>query len=277
MRTPCGFDGVYRDRFHPYQASSSLLTFGTKRFVAGDNAHHNIRIFDYRTNDNCYQHTDALPCSQEEPTPTFKYGFRSAVAANGAAYGDGACNPRENVTCTWHGESRKRIWQPDATLFLPVHSSYRCTSLAKASDISSSFYASARSTLFELTPKLTEDLSVGFTKIRKAPKGWWAGAPASVLAMTETGVGLTGTREWDIPDNGVPNILRMDNSVAKHLMQQLPEDNKTDLIDSSFRLDVCWTPPGMTPEETAAWRAKWWKAKPKKNKRPRKPRKPHNK
>lgn len=61
--------------------------------------------------------------------------------------------------------------------------------LAKASDLSTSFYCGVRGALVETTYALAEDVYSGVAR-RSAPDGWQANDPEGRVSLMETGVGL---------------------------------------------------------------------------------------
>lgn len=250
LRTPSHTDAVYRDRFHVHQISSSLLTYGASRFVAGDNSYPNLRIFDFRKNGSCYQHTDALACSTQNPSPRYKYGFVD-TRRNSNSHLAAACNYFTGKVCNWHHQSRQRRWKPDATIY--ISNQGRVGSLAKASDVSTSFYGGVDKWLLEMSPQLTED-NKDHTVSRKAPQDWTARREPE-LAIIETGIGLCGTKEYKHADLGVPRLMRTDTRVPKMLKGKHSEKH----TDKRFRLDVSYKPVGMNEEESKEWTSKWYK------------------
>lgn len=221
MRSPLGHDVLYRDGFQPYQASSSMLVYGSERFVAGNNCSPDIRFFDFRF-PKSYHHTNAMPCSADAPTPSRPYQFSDIGEANGLQIqSTGTCNPSCGQTCTWHHLSKQDAWRPDAVIHIYSASMDRVHCLAKASDLSTSFYCGVRGALVEATYALGEDVYSGdVISRRSAPDGWQASDPEGRVSLMETGVGLrdgesqleeqTQTRmpelyyyeRWSIPEAG---------------------------------------------------------------------------
>ncbi|PTB44127.1 uncharacterized protein TrAFT101_002681 [Trichoderma asperellum] len=191
LRSPLGHDVLYRDGFQPYQASSSMLVYGSERFVAGNNCSPDIRFFDFRF-PKSYYHTNAMPCSVDVPTPGRPYQFGDIIETNGLQIqSTDTCNPSCGQTCTWHHLSKQDSWRPDAVIHIYSASMDRVHCLAKASDLSTSFYCGVRGALVEATYALGEDVYSGAAVSRRsAPDGWQASDPEGRVSLMETGVGL---------------------------------------------------------------------------------------
>ncbi|PON28697.1 hypothetical protein TGAM01_v202544 [Trichoderma gamsii] len=191
LRSPLGHDVLYRDGFQPYQASSSLLVYGSERFVAGNNCSPDIRFFDFRF-PKSYHHSSAMPCSADAPTPGRPFQFGDIGETNGLQIQTTAtCNPSCGQTCTWHRLSKQDSWRPDAVIHIYSASMDRVHCLAKASDLSTSFYCGVRGALVEATYALGEDVYSGAAVSRRsAPEGWQASDPEGRVSLMETGVGL---------------------------------------------------------------------------------------
>ncbi|KAL7924727.1 hypothetical protein ACQKWADRAFT_285796 [Trichoderma austrokoningii] len=191
LRSPLGHDVLYRDGFQPYQASSSLLVYGSERFVAGNNCSPDIRFFDFRF-PKAYHHTSAMPCSANAPTPGRPFQFSDIGETNGLQIQEtGVCNASCGQTCTWHRLSKQDSWRPDAVIHIYSASMDRVHCLAKASDLSTSFYCGVRGALVEATYALGEDVYSGAAVSRRsAPEGWQASDPEGRVSLMETGVGL---------------------------------------------------------------------------------------
>ncbi|XP_044719163.1 F-box domain, cyclin-like protein [Hirsutella rhossiliensis] len=182
IRTPSNRDVVYRDRFQPYCTSSSLLVYGTERFVAGGNSEAVLRIFDFRY-PKPYLHFNALHCSDQSPCPEAPEIAHARLSREGRQVSAGLpnqepatpfssrCEPGHRRVCRWHGQSRLPDWRPDATVFLGTDADDRVFSLAKASDLSDSFYCGLRGAIVEATPILAEDVHSEAAK-PPAPPGW---------------------------------------------------------------------------------------------------------
>lgn len=201
IRTPSPYDAVYRDRWGIYDGGSSLLVYGTQRFVAGSNHGADIRFFDFRY-PKPYHHADILPCSSlpPSPEPPFKRGKTLDLAND-----PGRCDPRRDVSCVRHEQYRDDVWRPDATLHL--HHSSRVHALAKASDVSGSFYCGYQGFVDEINLRLAEDVTDLDLSGGSAPPGWRVTEPRGTVAFTETGVSLCRENEWVQEDQGVP-VLR---------------------------------------------------------------------
>ncbi|KAL7951781.1 hypothetical protein V8C42DRAFT_305210 [Trichoderma barbatum] len=219
LRTPSAHDVLYRDGFQPYQASSSMLVYGSERFVAGNNCSPDLRFFDFRF-PKPYHHTSATPCSPNTPLPgrPYQYGAINEVDALQLNPVE-KCDSSSSQTCTWHHLSQQDSWRPDAVMHIYSASMDRVHCLAKASDLSTSFYCGVRGAVVEATYALAEDVD-DVVSHRSAPEGWQANDPEGRASLIETGVGLrdgesqleeqTQTRmpelyyyeRWMIPENG---------------------------------------------------------------------------
>ncbi|KAL6892835.1 hypothetical protein HDV57DRAFT_200454 [Trichoderma longibrachiatum] len=188
LRTPSNHDVLYRDGFQPYQGSSSLLVYGSERFVAGNNCSPDLRFFDFRF-PKAYHHTSALPCSAHAPFPGRPYQYGAVNDLDGLQLAPvDTCDSASGRTCTWHHLSRQDNWRPDAVMHIYSSSMDRVHCLAKASDLSTSFYCGVRGALVEATYALAEDGDAVASR-RSAPEGWQAGDPEGRASLIETGVG----------------------------------------------------------------------------------------
>lgn len=210
MRTSSDRDVVYRDRFQPYCTTSSLLVYGTERFVAGGNSEPVLRVFDFRY-PKPYLHFNALPCSDQPPCPEAPEVAHSRLSRQerqdsaasldqepSMTFSMGRCEPGRGDVCRWHGQSRHPDWRPDATVFLGTDADDRVFSLAKASDLSGSFYCGMRGAIVEATSILAEDILPKLAARPPAPPGWVARddeqAPRR-MALLETGTSRCD-RDW---------------------------------------------------------------------------------
>lgn len=228
IRTPSDQDAVYRDRFQPYQASSSLLVYGTQRFVAGNNSSPDLRFFDFRS-PQPYRHTAGLPCSSASPSPARSY-LRDVpeTTAAGLSADIDVCDHWSGRQCVWHAQSASDSWRPDATMHLGDVSYDRVSSLAKSSDDASSFYCGVRGSVVEASLTLAEDITTQRVDLA-APPGW-AAVKASGVSLMETGVGLCSTDEFMESFNGVPKLFQQKSSESA----QGPSPRSR--LDPSFRV-----------------------------------------
>ncbi|PTB68986.1 hypothetical protein BBK36DRAFT_1112678 [Trichoderma citrinoviride] len=188
LRTPSDHDVLYRDGFQPYQASSSMLVYGSERFVAGNNCSPDLRFFDFRF-PKAYHHTSALPCSANAPFPGRPYQYGAVNDLDGLQLDPvDQCDSSSGRTCTFHHLSRQDSWRPDAVMHIYSSSMDRVHSLAKASDVSTSFYCGVRGALVEATYAVAEDVDAVASR-RSAPEGWQANDPEGRASLIETGVG----------------------------------------------------------------------------------------
>ncbi|KAL6827664.1 hypothetical protein V8C40DRAFT_242509 [Trichoderma camerunense] len=189
LRTPSAHDVLYRDGFQPYQASSSLLVYGSERFVAGNNCSPDLRFFDFRF-PKPYHHTNAMPCSENTPLPGRPHQYGAINEVDGLQINPvEECDSSSGRACTWHHLSRQDSWRPDAVMHIYSTSMDRVHSLAKASDLSTSFYCGVRGAVVEATYSMAEDVDLVVSR-RSSPEGWQAIDPEGRASLIETGVGL---------------------------------------------------------------------------------------
>ncbi|KAF4421703.1 hypothetical protein FACUT_10921 [Fusarium acutatum] len=229
IRTPSPQDAVYRDRFQPYQAGSSLLVYGTERFVSGSNTAPDIRLFDFRY-PKPYQHTTALPCSPQWPFPSQKDDH---IMKQGWApeHQPQKCDPQNGVLCYWHGASRRNYWRPDATIHIGSPTYDRIYCLAKASDLSDTIYCGVRGAILEMNLHLAEDMVHNYNQ-RTTPKYWSMGRPGGKISLIETGVSLTQTKEWSLDNRGVPELVVQQPRPRKRI--ELSDEEKRHRLDYAF-------------------------------------------
>ncbi|KAL7938549.1 hypothetical protein V8C35DRAFT_288416 [Trichoderma chlorosporum] len=189
LRTPSAHDVLYRDGFQPYQASSSMLVYGSERFIAGNNCSPDVRFFDFRF-PKPYHHTNAMPCSADTPLPGRPHQYGAINEVDGLQLNPiERCDSSSSSTCTWHHLSKQDSWRPDAVMHIYSASMDRVHCLAKASDLSTSFYCGVRGVFVEATYSLAEDVDLVESR-RSAPEGWQATDPEGRASLIETGVGL---------------------------------------------------------------------------------------
>ncbi|KAF5599223.1 hypothetical protein FPCIR_2453 [Fusarium pseudocircinatum] len=229
IRTPSPQDAIYRDRFQPYQAGSSLLVYGTERFVSGSNTAPDIRLFDFRY-PKPYYHTTALPCSPQWPFPSQKDDH---IMKQGWApeHQPQKCDPQNGVLCYWHGASRRNYWRPDATIHIGSPTYDRIYCLAKASDLSDTIYCGVRGAILEMNLHLTEDM-VHYHNQRTTPADWSMGRPGGKVSLIETGVSLTQTKEWSLDNRGVPELIVQQPRPRERI--ELSDDEKRHRLDYAF-------------------------------------------
>ncbi|KAF5682730.1 hypothetical protein FDENT_7517 [Fusarium denticulatum] len=229
IRTPSPQDAIYRDRFQPYQAGSSLLVYGTERFVSGSNTAPDIRLFDFRY-PKPYHHTTALPCSPQWPFPSQKDDH---IMKQGWApeHQPQKCDPQNGVLCYWHGASRRNYWHPDATIHIGSPTYDRIYCLAKASDLSDTIYCGVRGAILEMNLHLTEDMAHKHNQ-RTTPTDWSMGRPGGKISLIETGVSLTQTKEWSLDNRGVPELIVQQPRPRKRI--ELSDEEKRHRLDYAF-------------------------------------------
>lgn len=227
IRTPSPHDAIYRDRWEVYEAGSSLLVYGTQRFVAGSNMSASLRFFDFR-NPKPYHYTNALSCSTDPPSPPppreRPQGWKSPDYPC-------KCDNQRSRSCIWHTESREDYWRPDTTLHLSSTRYDRVHALAKASDISDTFYCGLQGSVTEMTLRLAEDVTLEDIK-RTAPPGWRPGKPRGKVAIVETGVAICRENEWEQQNSGYPELW--------YQLRQQPLDMRTPGAINRSRYDAAY-------------------------------------
>lgn len=203
VRTSSPHDVIYRDRWEVYEEGSSLLVYGTHHFVAGSNRSTSVRFFDFRY-PKPYHYTDALACSSEPPHPPPPRERDQGWLP--PTYYD-VCDDRHGMTCAWHAQSREDYWRPDTTLHLGRRGYDRVHALAKASDVSGSFFCGLPGSILEMSLKQAEHVTTQNMK-RDAPPGWRVGPSSSEPAVVETGVALCRENEWGQQDSGYPELWK---------------------------------------------------------------------
>ncbi|KAI9151707.1 hypothetical protein HJFPF1_08916 [Paramyrothecium foliicola] len=215
IRTPAESESVYRDRFQPFQGGSSLLVYGTERFVSGSNFGPDLRFFDFRY-PKPYHHTDGLPCSGQLPSPDVvrQYDARGLRSKQGSI---DECDHLRGIECTWHAQSYRNEWKPDSVLHIGNSHVYdRVYSLTKASDLAGSFYCGLRGAIIEMNLSLAEHVTTKSVQ-RAAPPGWQVDHSQTKVSFQEPGIGL----EFEgglggIEESGVPRMWH-------HKQEVLPE------------------------------------------------------
>jgi hypothetical protein len=212
---------VYRDRWDPYEAGSSLAVYGTDRFVAGSNISVKLYFFDFRY-PKPYHYSTARPCSPTLPSPYPPFGAETGNAPV-ADWAD-ICDHQSGTICNWHGHMRMDHWRPDGVLMLRRRDN-RVHSLAKASDTSDSLYLGVQGSVMEMVPALAQDETTESIK-RTAPTGWHVGMPLGRVDMIESGVSLCKPDQWKLYDEGDPHW---------HRRLQRAESGKQDMRAENIR------------------------------------------
>ncbi|KAK7220907.1 hypothetical protein V2G26_008910 [Clonostachys chloroleuca] len=204
IRTSSPYDAMYRDRWSVYEPGSSLLVYGTQRFIAGSNMSESLVFFDFR-NPKPYNHTSALPCSTDAPHPT-PPGRSNEPAASVPVYDK--CCPLLGQSCSWHSKATQDYWRPDAILHFGQSRYDRVHALAKASNLSGSFYCGVDGYVLEVNLKLAEDMEPSSSSSSKpsAPAGWQSYRPRDKISLMETGVGRMRGRDWEQLDLELPQL-----------------------------------------------------------------------
>ncbi|KFA64106.1 hypothetical protein S40285_07982 [Stachybotrys chlorohalonatus IBT 40285] len=228
-RTPSYADAVYRDRFQPYQAGSSLLVYGRERFVAGSNHSPDLRLFDFR-HPKSYHHFDGLSCPDALPCPSVGGQGQAPTAAAGVPE---RCDDQRGAACSWHARMRQDDWRPDATLHIGSYSIYdRVFCLAKASDASSTFYCGLQGAVVEANLMLGEHATSENTK-RTVPPGWEVGPVQGRISLQETGVARC--KDGELAHDGIIGIQRLwHQKHHRHPQNCLFRPSAHNPLDSSF-------------------------------------------
>lgn len=192
IRTPSPYDALYRDMYQPFEPVSSLIAYGSDRFVAGSAEIEALKIFDFRWGKS-YYHSAALPCWSGTPFPDPLRGTSSRPLS---LMGVG-CDHFRGRRCVWHEGSRKDYYRPNYRFHvMPFKgasraSSSRIFSLAQASDVSDSFYVGLAGAVTEFTTAFQEaqdDTALSAVASAAAKRGW--SARESQFSFAETGDGL---------------------------------------------------------------------------------------
>ncbi|KAF4595588.1 F-box domain-containing protein [Ophiocordyceps camponoti-floridani] len=177
------FTGVYTDSCQPFSAASSLLVYGTQRFVAGDKNEPVVRFFDFRY-PKPYQHSTAMPCHDSPPLP-----LRPGAGPEFGPWHEpekSRCDAGEGTVCVWHHRASRPEWRPDANVRLVIGRDNGVTSLAKASDLSDAFYCGLRSAFVQVDLDDNEQHPTDVGQDHHPP-GWSSGSGQS-NSMFETGI-----------------------------------------------------------------------------------------
>ncbi|TEA20362.1 hypothetical protein C8034_v000211 [Colletotrichum sidae] len=190
LRTPSPYDVLYRDMYQPFEAVSSLITYGSDRFVAGSAETEALKIFDFRWSKS-YYHSSALPCwnGTPFPDPIRETSSRSLSLANVK------CDHFRREPCVWHRLSREDHYRPNSRLHImqfkgaPRASNSGIFSLAKASDVSDSFYVGLAGAVAEFSTAGGDNQDgVPSAAVTAAEKRGLKASP-SLFSFAETGDG----------------------------------------------------------------------------------------
>ncbi|GKT65965.1 F-box domain containing protein [Colletotrichum tofieldiae] len=198
VRTPSPYDVLYRDMYQPFETHSSLLAYGSDRFVAGSNELEALKVFDFRWSKS-YHHSAALPCWSGTPFPDPLRGTSSRpLSMRGVG-----CDYARGRDCVWHEYSRRDYYRPNYRFHvMPFRDAARSSisrifSLAKASDVSESFYVGLAGAVaeFSTAPGVAEQqegqhedvVAPGVVSAAKK-RGWRARASQFSFAETEDGL-----------------------------------------------------------------------------------------
>ncbi|KAF5008301.1 hypothetical protein FDECE_5420 [Fusarium decemcellulare] len=230
IRTPSPQDAVYRDRFQPYEAGSSLVVYGTERFAAGSNIAPSVRLFDFRY-PKPYYHTTALPCSTQWPFPSQRDDHKMWRKGWAPDCQPQRCDLQIGSSCPWHGLSRRDYWRPDVTLHIGSPTYDRIYCLTKASDMSDTVYCGLRGAILEMNLHLTEDAAHD-PGPRTVPAGWRMGRPGGKVSLIETGVSLCQAKEWSLDSRSVPELISQ--RPQPQTQTASPDQIKRHRLDSAF-------------------------------------------
>jgi hypothetical protein len=139
LRTPSPVDAIYYDHFQPFQPLNSLLVYGMDRFIAGSNVSQLLKMFDFRW-PTAYYHTTALPCSDMVPFPSPRQEAAPPRLTFQKNDVNKSCDVFSGATCRWHELSRDPYYRPDFSVWIKHCGQSHVHSMAKASDISPTFY-----------------------------------------------------------------------------------------------------------------------------------------
>lgn len=210
IRTPSPHDALYRDAFLPNETSGSLLVYGTERFIAG--GFHGrvptLNFYDFRWPTKTYYDSTALPCGDRDPLPPFGDGLHRKLRPRWEPAGDpGRCDHAAGAACRFHGAARMDYYRPDATVRVLKDCYDNIFSLAKASDLSESFYCGVGGGVLEMWWRRHRDLRRSSSS---APNGWSAEEllhGRDRLALLETGLARCNIFDLDkMPASGLPVV-----------------------------------------------------------------------
>ncbi|KAM0286729.1 hypothetical protein ACHAQH_000749 [Verticillium albo-atrum] len=196
LRSPRGEDALFRDRaYQPDEPLSSLLTWGTERFVAGSNEHPHLKIFDVRRPERGYAYTDAAPCRVQGPVPAPQGGWDALLNARPR------CDVLSGKRCGFHALGRSVGNRPSSVVILQPGPEARTRparvhGLAKAGDASGSFYIGLPGAVAEV--RLGEGgEGVSHAEARAAAVRGWKGEEAE-YSFLEIGEGRVASHmDWD--------------------------------------------------------------------------------
>jgi len=88
-------------------------------------------------------------------------------------------------------------------------------SLAKTSDIASSFFVGTQGAVTEVGLKLAEDVTAKGLMSKNAPEGWRVGKPSGTIAMSEDGMGACVRSEWRMETQGFLGLKKQNRHARK--------------------------------------------------------------
>lgn len=108
--------------------------------------------------------------------------------------------------------------------------------MAKASDLSTSFYCGFRGAIVELTLSLSEDANRE-NQSRTAAQGWRANAPRGKVSLMEIGVGRSDEEAWMDDYTGLPEMFYH----KQRLVHDDSRDPQIKMKTNGSRLDTAFS------------------------------------
>lgn len=233
LRTRRPFDRIYQDHFEPTTPTSSLISFGFERFVAGSARASVLKIFDFRWSKG-YQYTNALPCSDDPPYPE----SRSPTMTASPYQPDlDRCDHLSGARCCWHTLSSHSFYTPNINVYLNVRRESPIHTLAKASDTSPTLYAGLSATLVEM------NLKGDWTDPQSTQSSGGSGPPlpksGPLHPASRVGAGIIETGDGsvlrDISESQRVPLIR-----HQHTQQSMYMEFPSDAARKRHRLDTCY-------------------------------------
>ncbi|KAI1373560.1 hypothetical protein F4677DRAFT_429276 [Hypoxylon crocopeplum] len=203
LRTPSLVDMVYQDNFDLATPINALLSRGLERFVAGSAYSPLLKVFDYRW-PRGYYHTEALPCSNDEPYPAPRPPI--VVTEPSFRHDRARCDHMAGLPCRWHALSKHDFYRPNFNMWLTTSASDNSPvySLASPTDDSPTLFAGLSGILIEMNSKSSARPTKG-PRVRP-PKDATYVRQTDRVAFIETG---SGFRVEDVAQSQrVPVMLR---------------------------------------------------------------------
>ncbi|KAJ1324830.1 F-box-like domain-containing protein [Microdochium nivale] len=247
IRTKQPFDRIYQDHFEPTTPTSSLISFGLERFVAGSARASVLKIFDFRWSKG-YQYTNALSCSDDPPYPESRSPTMTATPYQPSTE---RCDYLIGSRCCWHALSSHAFYRPNINVYLNVRRESPIHTLARASDTSSTLYAGLSATLVEMNLKgdqlHTTSTTAAVTSNLSQPLGGIAtvipGPPppksGPLYPASRVGAGIIETGDGSVLRD-VSESQRVPLIRHQHAQQSVYMEFPSEAARKRHRLDACY-------------------------------------